>query len=73
MSDLLTEQDVRDRLQQACDLAGGQARFAQARDIRESLISDTLNAKRAPGPKVLSALGLQKVTRFANTRRTNAA
>lgn len=68
---LLTEQQVRDRLQAMCDLAGGQAAFAAAHSLRSSVVSETLNAKRTPGPAILVALGLREVKRFAETRRGN--
>jgi hypothetical protein len=73
MSDLLTLQAVRDRLQAACDLAGGQRRFAEVNGIRDSIISETLHAKRHPGPAILAALGLSEVRRFAVTRKSNHA
>lgn len=68
----LTEQQVRERLEGACALAGGQRRFAEAHGLRESVVSETINARRAPGPAVLSAIGLKAVTRFAETRRANS-
>jgi len=70
---LLTEQQVRERLQAACDLAGGQRRFAEAHGLRESVISETVNARRAPGQAVLTALGMREVRRFADLRNRNAA
>ena len=70
---LLTEQQVRERLQAACDQAGSQRRFAESRGVRESLISDTLHAKRAPGATILTALGLVEVTRFADLRNSDGA
>jgi hypothetical protein len=71
MSALLTEQAVRDRLQDACDLAGGQKRFAEINHIPCSVISETLHAKRPVGPAIIAALGLKEVRRFAITRKGN--
>ncbi|WP_307139868.1 hypothetical protein [Pseudoroseomonas cervicalis] len=67
----LGEQGVRDKLQEACDLAGGQRRWAEAHGLSESSVSDTLRAVQAPGQRILKALGLARVTRYVDTRRSN--
>jgi hypothetical protein len=69
----LTEQQVRNRLQNLCDLAGGQRAFAQAQGVSETAISDCLNVRLAGiSPAVLRSLGLRQVTRFAPTRNLNS-
>ncbi|ONG57322.1 hypothetical protein BKE38_04000 [Pseudoroseomonas deserti] len=70
----LTEQQVRDRLQEMCDLAGGQRAFARVQGIAETAVSDCLHVRRAGiSPAILRALGLRKVTRFALARNSNSS
>lgn len=66
---LLTAQNLRDMLQRAVNDYGGQTAWAKDNGIPPSVVSDVLHAKRDPGPAVLRALGLVKVTRYVQDRR----
>ena len=44
-------------LRSACSKAGGQAQWASANGISPQHVCDVLNARRAPGQKMLGALG----------------
>jgi DNA-binding transcriptional regulator YdaS (Cro superfamily) len=56
--------DVFVMMRAACKAAGGQAAWAEAHDMSPAYVSDVLNSRREPGPKILSALGLRKVVRY---------
>jgi hypothetical protein len=55
---LMTSDDVRTMLREACTKAGNAALWAAKHDLAPSYVSDTLNGRREPGPKILYALGL---------------
>lgn len=56
--------DVYARLRQHCNRAGGQKAFAEMHGISPQWVSDVLNARKEPGPSILSALGLVKVVTY---------
>lgn len=68
---LLDQMEVFQRLRRACEAAGGQAAWAERHDLSPTYVSEVLHAKQEPGPKILAALGLAKVTRFVELRRVN--
>ena len=43
---------------------GGQSRFAQSAGVSQAYVADILAGKRSPGPKILAALGFEKVTLY---------
>ena len=45
---------------------GGQAQFAKSADCSQAYVADILAGKRSPGPKILKALGFEKVIRYAH-------
>lgn len=55
----LTLDDVITLLRREAD--GRQVEFALRAGVTQQYISDILRGKREPGPKILDALGLQKV------------
>ena len=61
---LLTLQNVYVILRKSVAVAGGQTAFADEHGISTSYVCDVLNARRDPGTKILSALGLKRVMRF---------
>lgn len=63
--------DVFRRLRAACEAAGGQAAWAARHDLSAAYLSEVLNAKQEPGPRILEALGLKCVTLFVELRRVN--
>jgi hypothetical protein len=68
---LLDSLDVFKRLRAACAAAGGQAAWAARHELSAAYVSEALNGTREPGPRILAALGLKKVVKFAEVRRVN--
>jgi transcriptional regulator with XRE-family HTH domain len=65
MDDLITANEVIDRLEKLIGAAfDHQKDFARANMISESYLSDVLNGRREPGPRILAALGLEKVVLY---------
>ena len=56
--------DVFVQMRAACKAAGGQAAWSERHGISPAYVSDVLNSRREPGPKILAALGLRKVVRY---------
>lgn len=54
----MTADEVRTMLREACRKAGTSAAFADKHSLSQAYVSDTLNGRREPGPKILRALGL---------------
>ena len=48
--------------------AGSQKAFAEQCGISQQFLHDVLNARRAPSEKILSVLGVRKVTRFVRLK-----
>lgn len=73
---LLRTVDVYAEIRRACDLAGGQRRWAEAHGLSPQHVNDVLACRREISPRILSALGLVKVERYARasiSRRSGAA
>ena len=51
--------DIYDSLRTAIRHAGSQAEWARRHDVSPQYLSDVLNAKADPGPKILGPLGYQ--------------
>lgn len=51
-------------LNNAVHAAGTQKAFAERAGITATYLHDVLNGRRDPGPKILKALSLRKVTRY---------
>lgn len=66
---MLTEQEVMDRLRAAVAAAGSQKAYADSIGVSQSYLSDVLVGNRAPGEKILTALGLEAVTMYRETGR----
>lgn len=69
----LTRLEVFALLREECRKAGGQKAWAAAQGISPAYVSDVLHAHRDPGPAILAALGLVKVTRYVNARISKVA
>jgi hypothetical protein len=52
--------EVLAELARACERSGSQRAWATANRITQQHVSDVLNRRREPGPKVLDALGLER-------------
>lgn len=64
MADLMTEPDVLRVLSQRCELAGGQAAWAQRHGISRSVLCETLAGKRGMSEAIANAAGFVRVTRY---------
>jgi DNA-binding transcriptional regulator YdaS (Cro superfamily) len=58
-------EDVMRLVQAECDKAGSASAWARKLGVTRAYMSDILSRRRDPGPKVLDALGLEKVTRVS--------
>lgn len=66
--DYLDENDVRSILADRVATAGSQAAYARQIGVSDEYVRRMLNGTRAPGPKVLGALGLREVVRYEMAR-----
>lgn len=66
---LLTEDDVRAFLGAACRRAGTAVAFAQSLGFSAAYLSDVLRGRRAPGPGLLEAIGMERVTAYRRRGR----
>lgn len=57
---LLSTEDVLNRLRDACAAAGGNARWARRHGVSDVYVGDVIHGRRGPGDSILRALGLQK-------------
>lgn len=55
---------VRKILREECESAGSQAAWAFRHSVSPAYVSDTLNGRREPGPALLAALGIKRVTSY---------
>jgi len=58
------------RLEVLCEQAGGQSKWATKHGITQSIVSDVLRHRRMPGPSILKAMGMSKVTLYMTKPRT---
>ena len=70
-AETISEIDVYGELRRACRLAGGQATWAAAHGLTQQHVCDVLAARRQISDRVLAALGLRRVVRYARTRSPN--
>lgn len=71
-AELLRQSDVFVKLADAIDAAGGQKAWAERHGIAPQHLNDVLNARREISDRVLRALGLQRVTRYAQVSISRA-
>lgn len=64
----LTESDVRAILAAECQKAGMQQTWARQKKISAAHVNEVLHGRKAPASKILSALGMERVTLY---RRVN--
>ena len=65
---LLREIDVFGELRRAYEAAGGQKAWAEAHGITPQHLNDVLMRRREISDRILAALGLARVTRYARVR-----
>jgi transcriptional regulator with XRE-family HTH domain len=61
---MLTEADVRRRLALVWKRTGSQRAVATELRVNQATINEVLNGKREPPPKLLAALGLERVVTY---------
>ncbi|MDB5415085.1 MAG: hypothetical protein JWR10_3420 [Rubritepida sp.] len=71
IGDVLTLGQIYGLLGKACVEAGGQKAWGALHGISPSHVCDVLNARRDPGPAILQALGLERVTRYVKVSIPN--
>lgn len=59
----MTVEEVRERLRAHIDKAGGHTAFAREHGVSTVYLQDAVAGRRAPGPAILQAIGLEKETR----------
>lgn len=59
---MLTEQEVIERLRVAIEESGGQRAFAEKHGFTAAYVNDVRHGRRAPADRILSALGLERIT-----------
>ncbi len=57
---IVNEKDIRDELRSLVAALGSRTATARRLRISRPYLTDVLNGNRAPGPKILRALGLKK-------------
>jgi hypothetical protein len=60
----MTEADVKKLVGRAIERAGGVRALAREWDVSPAQISDVMNGRRGPGPKVLRNLGMRRTVQF---------
>lgn len=68
MADMLTEKEVIEALSQQCELAGGQAAWAQIHGVPRSQLCEALSGKRQLAETIVNAAGYVRVVRFVRVR-----
>lgn len=64
----LSADDVRRLLGEACAAAGSQRQWALARGIEPIRVNLILSGREPPSPRVLEALGLERITVYRERR-----
>lgn len=60
----LSVDDVRRLLADACSASGGQKSWGDKHKVSQTYISVVLSGRTEPGPAILEALGLERVTMY---------
>ena len=68
MPDLLTEAEVLRALSQECELAGGQANWAEIHGVSRTQLCEALSRKRQVTEALANAAGFVRVTRFVRMK-----
>jgi len=58
------------RLEHLCEKEGSQYQWATKHKLSPVYVSDVLRCKRAPGPALLEAMGMKKVTLYTTKAGT---
>lgn len=66
---MMTADDVRDKLREACAELGSQKAWAKRHGVGDAYVSDILAGRREPGESVLKGLRLKRVVSYAPLRK----
>lgn len=61
---MITRDELTARIQAAVKVAGSQRALAKQWDVSPSYVTDLLRGLRDPGPKILDALGIERVVTY---------
>ena len=64
----ISSREVLDRIAARIRVAGSQKAAAAALGISAQYLTDILNGRREPGPKMLKALGLERISSYREVR-----
>lgn len=64
-STTLSTDEVLSALREAVETAGSQRAYATKLGVSQAYLADVLHGRRSPGQRVLSALGLKRITVIA--------
>lgn len=65
----MNSRDVIRLLLDECREAGAQSTWAKKHGLSASYVTDVVRGRRAPGPRLLKALGLETVTDYRKTKK----
>jgi hypothetical protein len=65
---VMTEDDVRRAMIEACRAAGSAVAWATKHGISPAYVADVRHNRRAPGHKILAALGIKRTTVYRAAR-----
>jgi hypothetical protein len=68
---MMSVDDVREKLKDACRKAGSQSAWAKAHGLSQAYVNDTISGRREPGNSILESLGLQRIVKYAPARKDN--
>jgi hypothetical protein len=68
----MTDEQVRRLLRAACKQAGSQSEWARTHGVPQQVVNAVLNKRRAPGPQILHALGLERTIAATYSRKAPA-
>lgn len=63
----MTEQEVRKRLAEAIEAAGGQSVFADRHGFTRAYINDVVHGRRALADRILAAIGIERIVTYRVT------
>lgn len=65
---VMTDDDVRKAMIKACQAAGSAVAWATRHGISPAYVADVRHGRRAPGYKILAALGIERTTVYRAAR-----
>ena len=70
---MISEDDMRAKLRDACDAAGGVHAWARANGINQSYVQLAVSGKRGIGPAIAAVFGYEKKSVFTTCNQENAS